>query len=305
MKIAQIIHNPSAGDAVHEEQALKELVDNAGYKVNYVSTDDVGWENFTDNDPDVIFLAGGDGTVNKVANVLLQQGPVKNSIPIHLIPLGTANNIATTLEIPKQTWKQKIDTDLKTTKFDVGLIKGLPEHTFFLESIGFGIFPELISKMEENSIENETTSDKLRRTLKVLLKIVQDFHPDKANLEINGIKIKGRFLMVELMNIKYIGPNLKLAPNVLPGDEYFNLVMIPEENRDKLAEYVSAIIEKKTELIDLQQFVKTLLVQKVKMKWKGNKIHVDDALIENYKGETIKIGISPGTLKFINTKIKS
>ncbi len=305
MKTAQIIHNPTAGEGIHDAQELKDLVKDAGYKMNYISTEDEGWENFILNKPEVIFVAGGDGTVNKVSAVLLQQDLKENSIPINLVPLGTANNIATTLEIPKQRWEEVIGSDFKITYFDIGKIEGLAENKFFLESVGFGIFPELISRMKDNPVENESTSDKLRRTLKVLLKIVEDYKPEKAKIDIDGIKIKGSFLMVELMNIKYIGPNLKLAPNVHPGDEYFNLIMIPEKNRKQMVEYVRAIIEKKTEVIDLHLFVKTMLVKKVKMKWKGKKIHVDDDLIEDYSGESLKIDISPGALKFFNTKIRS
>src|SRR5690606_7617404 len=234
MKKAQIIYNPTAGNGIHDADLLRDLVSEAGYKVNFVTTDNENWENFMQNDPDVIFLAGGDGTVKKVAVVLLQNMVAEKSIPINLIPLGTANNIATTLELPKQTWKEKIGSEFKITKFDVGKIKGLTEENFFLESVGFGIFPELIYQMKENPIENESVSEKLRRTLQVLLKIVQEFEPKKAKLNIDGIRIKGKFLMVELMNIKYIGPNLKLAPNVLPGDEYFNLIMIPENLRGKM-----------------------------------------------------------------------
>jgi diacylglycerol kinase (ATP) len=107
-------------------------------------------------------------------------------------------------------------------------------------------------------------------------------------MKIDGITIEGSFLMVELMNIKSVGPNLKLATNADPGDGYFDLVMIPEQNRAELDNYLDKMIEGKPDLVDLNQFVKTIRVRKLKMKWFGSKVHVDDSLINDYLSEALK-----------------
>lgn len=303
MRKAQIIHNPTAGNAGHTKKKLLEIVKEPGHQIDYVSTDDEGWEDFQKNKPDVIFLAGGDGTIHKLAAVLLKREPGEQRTPVHLLPLGTANNIATTLENFKNSGGMVPKLEKKGKKFDCGLVKNLDDQEFFLESVGMGIFPELIYEMKKSKVEDDNPSDKIKRTLKVLLKIVREFKAEKAKVIVDGIKIQGTFLMVELMNIQFVGPNLKFAPNADPGDGFFDLIMISEDDRPAMEDYLEKLIEGKTpqkELeADLKKFVKTIRCSKAKMKWEGSKIHVDDDLITKYSGEKFKLKNSPGVFNFV------
>jgi diacylglycerol kinase (ATP) len=300
MKIAQIIHNPTAGDTRHNKEGLENLVKNAGFESDYVSTDDENWEKFYRNKMDVILLAGGDGSIRKLARVLIKRKMTGLRIPIRLLPLGTANNIAETLQIRNDNnGSYKLEGD--TIRFDCGLIEGMESEKFFIESVGMGIFPELISEMKNYKFQTDDTAGKLKETLKVLKKIVKDYQAKKARMKIDGITIEGTFLMVELMNIKSLGPNLKLAANADPGDGYFDLVMIPDQKRDELENYLEKMINGKPEIIDLNQFVKTIRVQKLKMKWFGSKVHVDDSLINDYSVRSFKAEIVPGALEFLKT----
>lgn len=300
---AQIIHNPTAGNGEHSKERLLDIFKKPGECFNYASTDDDGWEEFEKNNPDIIFLAGGDGTIHKLAAVLLKKKSIEQQTPIHLLPLGTANNIATTMENfikpDNFSWKPEMEGKL----FDCGRVKKLKDQFFFLESVGMGIFPELIYEMKKSKIEEEDPAKKLNRTLKVLLKIVREFKAEKAKIKIDGIKIKGTFLMVELMNIKFIGPNLKFAPNADPGDGFFDLIMISEDHRPAFEAYLEKLIDGKTPKnqleTDLKTFVKTLRCRKAKLQWEGSKIHVDDDLISGYSGKKIKLKNSPEALYFV------
>lgn len=303
MRKAQIIHNPTAGNAGHTKNELLEIIKKPGNQLDYVSTDDEDWEQFQKNKPDVIFLAGGDGTIHKLAAVLLKKEFGDQKTPIHLLPLGTANNIATTLENFKSSDSMAPKLDKEGKEFDCGLVKGLEDQEFFLESTGMGIFPELIYEMKKSKIEDENPSEKLKRTLKVLLKIIREFKAEKASLKIDGIKLKGFFLMVELMNIQFIGPNLKFAPNADPGDGFFDLIFVTEDDRPAMEDYLVKLIEGKTPQnkleSDLDKFVRTIRCRKARIKWGGSKIHVDDELITKYSGEKIKLKNSPGAFYFI------
>ena len=298
MKVAQIVHNPTAGNGGHTRKDLMDLLKGSGYDIEYVSTSEDDWKNFFRNEPDVVFLGGGDGTVHKLAGALKEGLPKKEKPPIHLLPLGTANNIARTLEMPTDPGRFSVNLEGRR-KFNLGRIKGIREQEFFLESAGFGIFPELISQMEKNKIEGESSSEKLKRTIKVLQEVVRNFETKKTELEIKGNTIQGSFLMVELMNIKYIGPNLKLAPNADPGDGSFDLVIIPEENRAGLEAYLNNLVEGKKDSADINKFVRTISVEKLKMRYDGPEIHVDDDLVEQYKGKSFTVEVEAGALEFI------
>lgn len=300
MKIAQIVHNPTSGNAGHSKKDLVEMAKKAGFKVNYTSTHNEGWEKFVQNEMDIIILAGGDGTIHKLAEALLTHKILIKFIPVYLLPLGTANNIAKTFKISlDEDWKKSKLTEGETNKFFFGRLKGLKNENFFLESVGFGIFPELIFEMENNKIENEPPAEELQRTLKTLLTIVKEFKAQKAKIKVGGITIKGSFLLAELMNIRFIGPNFELAPQALPDDGYFDLVLIPERNRAELEDYICKMINGTAGKEDLQKFVKVMRVEKTKIKWNGSKAHVDDTLINDYSGKKLKMKVHKNALKII------
>src|SRR5690606_30915818 len=128
MKFAKLLHNPGAGEGDLTKKDLITLIQSAGFGCSYSSTKKKGWENIESMETDFLILAGGDGTVRKVASELLDKKLLDKKLPIGLLPFGTANNIAKTLGIIGdtnhiiQSWNEKY---LK--KFDVGKIYGLPK----------------------------------------------------------------------------------------------------------------------------------------------------------------------------------
>lgn len=292
MKNILIVHNPTAGYAEHSKQYLIDLFKDTGMIVTYVSSDDEGWEQSLSSKTDAVYLAGGDGTMHSLAIELLKIKNPEERPPVLLMPLGTANNIATTLSTKVFPI---INPKAIERKFDCGKVSGIKGDEIFLEGVGMGIFPELITEMKKQEVGPE---EKLDRTLKVLLKMVKKYKARKAKIELDGFSIKGSFLMVEVMNTRYIGPKLHLAPEAEPGDGYLNLVMIPENKREELEAYVKSLIAGETSY-DLRKLVFSLKVQKLKIKWKGSKVHVDDALDENYSGGEIKMKILPEAMTFL------
>lgn len=295
MKIIQIIHNPTAGNENHSKESLINKVLNAGHEYNYASTDDTGWEDFHHLKRDAFLVAGGDGTVRKLAVELLENPHIQRN-PIVLFPLGTANNISETLGISPEV----LDLDLlgSIKKFDCGMIEGLNKRSYFLEGMGFGVFPALIEEMDIKKLEFESPAEELKMTVEVLLNIVKNFKATKVKINADGIKIKGSFLLVELLNIQTIGPNLRLAPNADPGDAYFELVMIHENARDKFITYLENMMAGSMEQVDMENFIMTLRLKKVKIKGKGKVIHIDDEIVD-YTGKSITAEVIPSAIEFI------
>jgi diacylglycerol kinase (ATP) len=299
MKILQIIHNPTAGEASQGKKDLIDKVNNSEYIVNYQSTDEKGWKKFYRNTIDEILLAGGDGTIRKLARVLLDHNNTGKNIPIHLMPIGTANNIAKTLDIPEASENYTLKSAKSTLEFDCGRIRDLPGEDFFLESVGMGIFPKLMDEMEKAGNKDYVSSQTLKRTLEILLEIVESYQAGKATIKMDGIVVKGSFIMVELMNIQSIGPNIRLAPLTDPGDGYFDLVLIPEQKKKELIDYLVKLKNGKASNDDLMKFTQILRVKKVKMKWHGKMVHVDDNLVKKYSGKKFAVEVHPELLNFI------
>lgn len=92
MKVT-LIHNSKAGDDDQPSgDVLSALICQAGYDVIYQSTKDKNWQAVLEDPGAFVVAAGGDGTVGKVAKQLVGLG-----IPLAILPLGTAKNIAKTL----------------------------------------------------------------------------------------------------------------------------------------------------------------------------------------------------------------
>src|SRR5262245_14210951 len=98
MKVT-LIYNPTAGDddARPTSGQLAALIREAGHQVRTQPTDEKGWSKALRKKAGLVAVAGGDGTVGKVARRLVDSG-----CPIAVLPMGTANNIARSLGIHGQ-----------------------------------------------------------------------------------------------------------------------------------------------------------------------------------------------------------
>lgn len=228
MKQVQLIHNPGAGDESHSKDDLKDLLEQNGYECSYVSTKKKGWKEF-ESDADLLLIAGGDGTIRKVAGELLEEKLIDKPNPIAILPMGTANNISKALQItgePKdiiQSWNA-----FKTKSFDVGRIHDIPDHLFFLESFGYGVFPYLMQEMKKLGEDQfETPEEKIHKALEVLHQIILSYEPKQCNLSVDGTDHSGKFVLIEIMNTPSIGPNICISPLSDPGDGEFEVVLVP------------------------------------------------------------------------------
>jgi len=123
-----LVHNPEAGDGEPTGQRLKERLVQAGHKPIYRSAKKKGWKRALKKKLDLVLVAGGDGTVGKVAEKLIGTG-----LPFSVLPLGTANNLARTLGFRQS--KEQLIAGLskgKRADFDVGLASGPLGETLFL-----------------------------------------------------------------------------------------------------------------------------------------------------------------------------
>ena len=295
MKKAQILHNPNAGKGEYTKKELIAIVEAQGYECGYSSTKEKGWKEM-DDDVDFLILAGGDGTVRKVVVKLLDKEEGKNP-PIALLPLGTANNISKALGINGHAKEiiSNLDKD-KRKKFDTGKISGLEEGTLFLESFGYGIFPELMKLMKEKPVENvETPEDEIKKAQQRVHNIILSHTAEEFTITIDGMEHTGKYLMAEVMNISSIGPNMGLSPHSDPGDGEFEVVLIPESQREEFASYISHKIngEEKTYI--------PLIVKgsEISIDTEADLLHIDDELIEPKKPGKITIRPNRGMIEFL------
>lgn len=292
-----ILYNPAAGKEDIRKKELISLVAEAGYSCGYSSTKKKDWTNI-DEETDFLVVAGGDGTVSKVADFLLSRTLKERKYPIALLPMGTANNIANMLGLGNDmkkitaSWKQEI---LQT--FDAGIITNLPDTHFFLEAIGIGVFPKLISVMQD--VDKETLAspeEELKHALTLLHEIIHFYEPGYCRIMLDGVDYSGGYLLIEIMNISSIGPQLLLNPDAVVSDGKFEVIMIKESDREKLADFVQDIINTGT---GKTQWIQTVQASSIRIQFEGDDVHADDQLVSMQKNEEVRIDVQQGVLDFL------
>ena len=140
-----LIINPNAGRGAYKPglaDALQILSD-GGYQTTVFFTTGRGDATALARDCakgyDVVACLGGDGTLSEVMAGLMQ---LKDPPPLGYIPMGTANDVATTLDIPKNNPVAAAQRILRGTPqpYDVG---GFGKDAFFAYIAAFGAFTEV------------------------------------------------------------------------------------------------------------------------------------------------------------------
>jgi diacylglycerol kinase (ATP) len=296
MKVVKLFHNPGAGEESHTKKDLVALIESEGFECRYSSTKKEGWEDI-EPETDLVVIAGGDGTVRKVAAELLSRKLVDKRLPIGLLPLGTANNIAKTLGIEGQSAViiEALDKQ-NIKKYDVGRVEGLKGVKFMIEGLGYGVFPKLIKDMREIDKQvSDKPEERMQIAMEKLHDIIMGYKPVYFEITIDEQDYSGKYLLVEVMNIRSIGPNLQLAPAADPGDGLFEVVLVGEDKREQLAVYVN----NKLNGTEKGFKSKTIKGKKIQIFTKEEIVHVDDELLKPGEPEKIQIELLEGMLDFL------
>lgn len=290
MKKITLLYNPTAGNGNHSARELASSFSEKENQVEGYSTDDAGWEASLHSNPDLLVVAGGDGTVQKVTHKLLAQ---KRNIPIRIYPIGTANNMARALHalFSGASWNRGAPVAL-----DAGAISGIRDSDFFVESLGFGVFPAFVRAIKNEKDQDSLKTDR-RAILQYFLDVLETYDARKADIHADGVRIKGEFLLIQLFNIRFLGPNLPLAPAARPNDGYFDLLLVPAGRKKEFKTILMSMIHEEDREAELGQFGIRLPCREVSITTANEMIQVDDD-IADYSGETLTVRLLPGPLTF-------
>ena len=265
-----LVHNPGAGDEQHSaKRILKELAE-AGYDAQLRSTSKERVEKALADPGDLVVVAGGDGSIKKVAVAIAGRG-----IPMAILPIGTANNIAKSLGALGSVseliagWRRA-----ERRRLAVGTVATPWGSMRFVESVGVGVFTELVARGDSEVNESTTglTGHAIDRALLLLQRIVAERAPRFRRLELDGSDLSGEYLLVEVMNMPLVGPNIPLAPGADYGDEQLEVVTVTEGQREVLAAYVRARLSGGA----APPALTTRRATRVAMRASPGELHVDD-----------------------------
>ena len=302
MKVT-LIHNPDAGsdDQTCGEEP-SELIRRAGHELVYQSSKESRWQTALDNPGDLVAVAGGDGIVGTVAKLMIGRGK-----PIAILPLGTANNIAKTLNLMNIPLSQLIGgwSAARRKQFDAGVAHGPWGSTHFVEGLGIGLFTDMMTRLDARGNVDlahlTEPEEKITFVLEMLQARLLTGPEIKLHVTVDGRDLSGEYILLEVMNIKSIGPNLFLAPDTDPGDGLFDVVCLTRGAHDTL----DRCLEECKEGNRAPTGLPVRRGKQIHIEWEGTPIHIDDqAWPENGakyppSSTAIDITVEPQSLEFL------
>lgn len=168
---------------------------------------------------DVIFAAGGDGTLNQVLNGILMS-PSDSKPALGIIPLGTGNDFARIFNIKASG--ENIVSLLQQKIFpltDVGCIEsndknGEPITNYFINVCSLGMGPEVVTRLSKSNRS-------LGPTLTYLKAITQTFfthQPQPVSVTAKNWSWSGLARVVAMANGKSFGNGMYIAPTAEVND---------------------------------------------------------------------------------------
>ncbi|HUQ76861.1 MAG TPA: diacylglycerol kinase family protein [Burkholderiales bacterium] len=276
-----LIHNPGAGRQGEDNGAqLRAFLAEHGYEVRYQSAKEDDWKAALKKPADMVVVAGGDGTVAKVTRRMVGRG-----LPVGVLPSGTANNIARTLGLLERPFEELVRgwKNGRRVKLDVGVAAGPWGERYFVEGVGAGLFANLLTKPAGDRVKKRKGA--VENALQRLQSLAEIVEPVDVRATLDGEDISGHYLMIEAVNLRYVGPNLHLAHDSQPGDGQFDVVLATEAQRDRLVHYLGHWQDNRERLAMLP----TRRGRHLKLEWTGFPLHIDDKLrpTEKVKPEEI------------------
>jgi diacylglycerol kinase family enzyme len=243
-----LIHNPKAGDRKHSKKQLMASLTRCGHQAFYYSIKERGWKKAFKKPVDLIIAAGGDGTVHKTAWQIVDSG-----IPLAILPLGTANNLARSLGFTGSV--DEILQSLhcgKSQPFDLGVARNGSQIDCFLEAAGGGLFADYFPAAEANEKEGASPEEELSAHLSLLRGLAFDYRARHWKMSIDGKDISGRYILWGAMNIRSAGPALHLAPKAKTDDGRLDFVAVREPDRKVFIKHVDAHLAGRKERVPLR-----------------------------------------------------
>ncbi len=286
-KIIFII-NPRSGVSKKKNlpPVIEKTIDAAKFDYEIIFTDHRGHatqiaKEAIKNGIDIIAVAGGDGSLNEVARVLLN-----SPVILAALPMGSGNGLARHLKIPVNAVKAiKLINAGKTDKIDVGRIND----KIFISNTGLGFVSSVV----------DTFHEEVRRGFFAYsthtLRNIFGYKSKSYSLQIDRQHIKGKFFMLNFANSNQFGYQAKIAPQADVKDGKLEVVMV---KKFPFVLFPVLMLKLFTNSIKNSRYIKILRADKASVKFEGQQsVQIDGE--PNVENNSIELSVSPLTLNII------
>jgi diacylglycerol kinase (ATP) len=163
---------------------------------------------------DLVIIGGGDGTLNAAAEALVEAG-----LPLGILPLGTANDLARTLEIPVDPIAaSRVIVEGGTHRLDLGRVNG--KHFFNVASLGLSVHVA-----RELGVEVKRRWGVLGYPLTVWRALGQH-QWFRAEIRCNARRRRVRTMQISIGNGRHYGGGMTIAADAAIDDGMLDVVSV-------------------------------------------------------------------------------
>jgi diacylglycerol kinase (ATP) len=163
---------------------------------------------------DLVVIGGGDGTLNAAAQALVEAG-----LPLGILPLGTANDLARTLGIPLDPiGASRVIADGATHRIDLGRVNG--KHFFNVASLGLSVHVA-----RELGVEIKRRWGVLGYPLTLWRALGQD-QSFRAEIHCNAMRTRVRTIQISVGNGRHYGGGMTIAADAAIDDGMLDVVSV-------------------------------------------------------------------------------
>jgi YegS/Rv2252/BmrU family lipid kinase len=228
--------------------------------------------------PDVVLIAGGDGTISTILKGLQDQ-----PVTFGLIPTGSMNNIGQSIGLGDELEEAvEVINQGHVEKMDFGMING----QVFIESIGFGLIAEIMNRVGEQDSKKE------------VLNVVRHTLAEVVTTDTIRVHMKAddREMDIETIWLTVTNTGRAAAALVDPSsnvhDHLLEVVYCEPIDNSELARYTMAFV--RNSHIREEKFHR-LRAKKIEISLANKaQVHVDGELVEKKK---LNISIMPAAVK--------
>lgn len=233
MKRARIIYNPTSGRELFRKHLpeVLEKMEQAGYETSCHATTCEGdaiqaAKVAVERNFDLVIAVGGDGTLNEVISGIAK---FENRPKVGLIPMGTTNDFARAVHIPRDINKA-VDIILKgdSIPVDIGLMN---DDRYFINIAGGGRITELTYEVPSKL---KTVLGQMAYYLKGI-EMLPSIRSSRVKIEYDGQIFDDSAMMFLIGLTNSVGGFEKLAPDASINDGKFTLLILKELN---MAEFI-------------------------------------------------------------------
>ncbi len=227
-----------------------------------------------------VIACGGDGTINEVANGILESGA---DIELGILPSGTGGDFRRTLGLSNETREAAKQLRTGETKtIDVGKVtflnhEGEQTSRFFLNVASFGLSASIIENVKGSTSLNWLPNNLLRGKASFALSTLQEV----IGLDFKTVRVKMddadetslNTINFCVCNSRFFGGGMKIAPDAKINDGFFDVVNIGDIKTAKIL--LNAYTLYQGSHLNLKE-VKATLAKKIEVKSASNEeIHIE------------------------------